>query len=182
MEQQPLDNKLVNRFFRKLEKDPYNEIIPSRPGRYSRWIFPLLGVITAIVIWLLWWIHHPEIINGYAVLTTIDAADQMLQVELDNPRGPIAHLRQGQMIRIKAAGKNTQAVPMLRGRVDTVTVGGKDKKMLANIRLGGGGINGPVARAVFRRGADLDLVIVVNDMPLLMRILHTSANTISGNN
>jgi len=87
-------------------------------------------------------------------------------------------MREGQSVRIKAIGNAGVVAGMLKGRLGSVSESNGQDKVVAIIQLRQAESLGPVARAVYKTGAKVDLLIVISDMPLLLRILNTSANNI----
>ncbi len=170
---------MVVRFFRNLNNATSNAIIPSKPGLFSIWIFPFYILILVSITAMLWWIHYPDILNGYAVVKKMDVEEQQIQLEIDNPRNSLAKLRAGQPVRINSAGNIIVSPGMLKGRIQSVSEIKNHDKVTAVVQLSGDLTMGPVARAAYKSGAPIDLMVVVNDMPLLMRIFYSSANTIS---
>lgn len=178
-----VENRLLSRFLPGARKNSVNEIIPTRPGAISGWIFPIYTGVLCICMLPLWFIHHPDIIKTRAVL--LNREQQTLLVELDVTQGDAGKIDSGQVVQLLIYDFPAPGFGAVEGYLTHVSKEGHNNSLMAQVLLPEGMITSKHKNIAYRNGMKADILIYIKDMRLLQRIFYRSApavNAITGIN
>lgn len=156
-----------------------NDIIPLKPGWYSSWVFPVFAAILVLIISLLWYIPHPDIVIARGILTNISAQDGLLHAEVSVAENDLNKIDSGKAILIRFNEYPVKEFGLVSGLLRSVEPNKGSNNLATAILLPRGFITDKKILINYREGLKVDLLIIVKDMRLLQRIFNKSARAIT---
>src|SRR5690349_2886925 len=167
--------KLIDRFWRNVRQNANNEIISSRPGPVSRWIFPVYTIIIIIILSIAWFIHHPEIVIADGIITGTKVSGNMVWADVELQGDNLQKITSGQSVQMRFNEYPSARFGMVPGALRQVTRIPVDKKVMVHVWLPDGLTTNRKRSIPFKEGAKVNLLIIIKDMRLIQRIWHGSA-------
>jgi hypothetical protein len=174
-----VENRLLSRFLPGTRKNPVNEIIPTRPGAISGWIFPIYTGILCLCILPLWFIHHPDIIKTRAVLLNMNRQQQTIIIELDITQADVGKIDSGQLVQLLIYDFPVSGFGVVDGYLTHVSKENNNNSLVAEVLLPEGLITSKHKKIAYRNGMKGDILIYIKDMRLLERIFYRSAQPLT---
>lgn len=154
-----------------------DEIISSKPGAVSKWIFPIYTVTLILIFSVVSFIHHPEIVKTEGIITGSNASGDMIWVEAEIQESNIPKIVSGQSVLMHFTDTPSATSGLVQGVLQKVTPTPGNKKILVGVmlkrRLPAEGEKG-IPRI---KGSKLDLLIIIKDVRLLQHILNRSTRS-----
>ena len=169
------EKKLMDVFWRNVNRNSPNEIISLKPGAVSKWIFPAYAGILIFAFSIVWFIHHPETVPGHGVITGTNVSGNIVWVEADLQESTIKKIASGQVVQLRFDDYPSAQFGIVKGSLRQVIPTPADKKIALQVGLANGLTTNRQKTIPYKKGAKIDILIVIKDVRLLEHILYRSS-------
>jgi len=167
-----------DRYWRNIRKNSSNEIISFKPGAVSKWIFPVYTGIIILIFSVVFFIHHPDIVMANGMITGTNAATGMIWAEVDMQESNISKIVSGQSVQMRFTGYPSAQFGIVQGLLQQFTPTPGYKRIVMGVMLKNGLPANREKSIPCKKGAKVNLLIIVKDMRLFQHILYKSSKSI----
>lgn len=159
-----------DRFWRNVKRNSSNEIISAKPGAVSKWIFPAYTVSIVLLFSVVLFIHHLETVTADGVIAGTNAAGDIIWIEADIQKNNISKIVSGKSVQVRFTEYPAAQSGMVQGVLEQATQTSACNRTLVRISL--------KKSIQYKKGAKVDLLVIIKDMRLLQHILHRSSQSV----
>ena len=173
-------NKKISkdRYWRNVRRNSSNEIISAKPGAVSKWIFPAFTASIILLFSVVFFIHHLETVRADGVITSANAAGDVIWVDANMQEDNIQKLVSGQPVQVRFAGSAATQPGIVQGLLEQATPTPAYNRISVRISLKSGSPANPGKSIFYKKGAKVNLLIIIKDMRLLQHILQRGSQSI----
>jgi hypothetical protein len=173
-----ITKKNINKLLKGFQpRESMNDILPLKPGWYSRWVFPVFAGIVALILTLLWNIPHPDIVIARGILTGMEPGGR-LHAEVNIAENDLRRIDSGKSILLRFNEYPVREFGFVAGSLTAVSPHKGSDNMATDILLSQGLTTTKNKLIVYKEGLKIDLLITVKNMRLLQRIFNKSARVV----